>query len=224
MIEIGLGGKPLTRTVEGRERYPVRVRYMRELRGSIEDLGRVLVPTRTGAQIPLEQLARIEYVRGPQVIKSEDTFLLGYVIFDKKDGMAEVDVVEQVDRYLKEKIATGDLVLTAGVSYSFAGSFESQVRANKRLSLVLPLALFIIFLILYFQFKSTSTTLLVFSGIMVAWAGGFLMLWAYGQPGFLDFTVFGVNMRDLFQVHPINLSVAVWVGSWHSLALPRTTV
>ena len=185
---------------------------MRELRGSIEDLGRVLVPTRTGAQIPLEQLAEIIYVRGPQVIKSEDTFLVGYVIFDKQDGTAEVDVVEEADRYLKDRIASGELVLPDGVSYSFAGSFENQVRANKRLIVVLPLALFIIFLILYFQFKSVSTTLLVFSGIIVAWAGGFLMLWAYGQPGFLDFPVFGVNMRDLFQVGPVNLSVAVWVG------------
>ncbi len=212
VIEVGLGGKPLTRTVEGRERYPVRVRYMRELRGSIEELGRVLVPTRTGAQIPLEQLTDIRYVRGPQMIKSEDTFLVGYVIFDKQEGAAEVDVVQQADRYLKNRIASGELVLPASVSYSFAGSFENEVRANKRLSIVLPLALFIIFLILYFQFKSTSTTLLVFSGIMVAWAGGFLILWAYGQPGFLDFSVFGVNMRDLFQVGPVNLSVAVWVG------------
>ena len=77
---------------------------------------------------------------------------------------------------------------------------------------ILPLALFIIFLILYFQFKRVSTTLLVFSGIIVAWAGGFIMIWLYGQSWFLDFSVLGVNMQDLFQVHPINLSVAVWVG------------
>ena len=77
---------------------------------------------------------------------------------------------------------------------------------------MLPLALFIIFLILYFQFKSIPTTLLVFSGIFVAWAGGFILIWMYGQPWFLDFSVFGVNMRQLFQVHTINLSVAVWVG------------
>ena len=77
---------------------------------------------------------------------------------------------------------------------------------------MLPLALFLIFLILYFQFKQVPTTLLVFSGIVVAWAGGFLMIWAYGQDWFLDFDVFGVNMRELFQVHTINLSVAIWVG------------
>ena len=98
------------------------------------------------------------------------------------------------------------------MSYRFSGSYENQIRAQKTLSVVLPLALFLIFLILYFQFKQVPTTLLVFSGIIVAWAGGFLMIWAYGQDWFLDFAVFGVNMRDLFQVHPINLSVAIWVG------------
>ena len=134
---------------------------------SMESLMQVLVPTRDGAQIPLTQVASIEYVRGPQVIKSEDTFLVGYVIFDKKPQFAEVDVVEQAARYLKSRIDTGELVLPAGVSYTFAGSYENQVRASKRLRIVLPLALMIIFLILYFQFKSTSTTLLVFSGILV---------------------------------------------------------
>jgi Cu(I)/Ag(I) efflux system membrane protein CusA/SilA len=77
---------------------------------------------------------------------------------------------------------------------------------------VVPLALFVIFMILYLQFKSVMTTFMVFSGIIVAWGGGFLMIWAYAQPWFLDFSVFGVNMRGLFQVHPINLSVAIWVG------------
>jgi Cu(I)/Ag(I) efflux system membrane protein CusA/SilA len=74
------------------------------------------------------------------------------------------------------------------------------------------LALLIIFLILYLQFHSASTSLLIFSGIAVAWSGGFLMIWLYAQPWFLNFDVFGVNMRDLFQMHPINLSVAIWVG------------
>ncbi|MDY7036180.1 MAG: efflux RND transporter permease subunit, partial [Thermodesulfobacteriota bacterium] len=82
----------------------------------------------------------------------------------------------------------------------------------KKLMVVLPLALFVIFMILYFQFKSVSITALVFSGVIVAWAGGFILLWFYGQSWFMDFTVFGNNMRDFFQVHPINLSVAVWVG------------
>ncbi len=212
VIEIALGGRQITTTVEGRERYPVRVRYMREFRDSIEEIGRILVPAPDGAQIPISQLAEIRYVRGPQVIKSEDTFLIGYVLFDKRKGWAEVDVVEQAQAYLNEKMASGEFELPAGVSTTFAGSYENQVRSEKKLMVVLPLALFIIFLILYFQFKSVLTTLLVFSGILVAWAGGFILIWLYAQPWFMDFTVFANHMRDFFQVHPINLSVAVWVG------------
>ncbi|MBN2595107.1 MAG: efflux RND transporter permease subunit, partial [Sedimentisphaerales bacterium] len=179
----------------------------------IETMGKILIPAKSGKQqIPITELAEIRYVRGPQVIKSEDTFLTGYVLFDMRPGNAEVNVVEDCQRYLQSKIDDGELVLPRGVSYTFAGSYENQIRAQKKLAVVLPLALFIIFLILYFQFKSVPTTLLVFSGIFVAWAGGFILIWLYGRPWFLDFSVFGVNMRQLFQVHTINLSVAVWVG------------
>ncbi|NQT62518.1 MAG: efflux RND transporter permease subunit [Candidatus Marinimicrobia bacterium] len=212
VIEVAIGGKHITSTIEGRERYPVRVRYLRELRDNIESLENILVPAPDGTQIPIGQLASINYVRGPQVIKSEDTFLVGYVLFDKKDGWAEVDVVEQAHRFLQNKIETGDLVIPPGVSYTFAGSYENQIRASQKLRIILPLALFIIFLILYFQFHKVSTTLIVFSGIIVAWAGGFLMIWLYSQNWFLNFSFAGINMRILFQVHPINLSVAVWVG------------
>jgi len=212
VIEVAIGGRQLTTTVEGRERYPVRVRYARELRDDIENLDRILVPASNGAQIPLIQLADINYVRGPQAIKSEDTFLVGYVLFDKEADQAEVDVVERSAAYLKDKIAQGELTVPPGVSYTFAGNYENQVRSQKTLSIVLPLALFVIFLIIYLQFRSAITTVLVFSTIIVAWSGGFLLIWLYGQPWFLDFTFLGTNMRELFQVHPINLSVAIWVG------------
>lgn len=212
VIEVAIGGRRVTTTVEGRERYPVRVRYARELRDEVETLGRILVPAPTGQQIPLEQLAEVRYVRGPQVIKSEDTFLLGYVLFDMKPGNAEVDVVEECQRFLEDKIEAGALVLPPGVSYTFAGSYENQVRSQKTLMVVLPLALFVIFLILYFQFRSVITTSLVFSGILIAWSGGFIMLWMYGQSWFMNFELFDTDMRTLFQVHQINLSVAVWVG------------
>ncbi len=212
VIEVAIGGKTVTQTVEGRERYPVRVRYQRELRDSIETLGQVLVAAPDGTQVPLAQVAQIVYTPGPQVIKSEDTFLVGYVLFDKKPGYAEVDVVEHAQAFLKQKQAEGELALPAGVSYSFAGNYENQIRSQQTLAVVLPVALGVIFLILYLQFRSTITTVLVFSGIIVAWAGGFLMVWLYGQPWFLNFELMGMPMRSLFQVHPINLSVAVWVG------------
>jgi Cu(I)/Ag(I) efflux system membrane protein CusA/SilA len=212
VIEVAIGGRRITTTVEGRERFPVRVRYLRELRDSIESLERILVPAPNGAQIPLIQLAQIDYIRGPQVIKSEDTFLIGYVLFDMKPGYAEVDVVEQADAYLQEKMASGELRLPAGVSFTFAGTYENQVRSEKKLMVVLPLALFIIFMILYLQFKSVLTTGLVFTGILVAWSGGFIMIWFYAQPWFLDWSIFDTSLRELFQAHPINLSVAIWVG------------
>jgi len=212
VIEIAIGGKKLTTTVEGRERYPVRVRYPRELRDSIEALGRILVPAADGSQIPLTQLAEIRYLRGPQVIKSEDTFLVGYVVFDKKPGYAEVDVIEQCQAFLKAKTEARQFNIPKGVSYRFAGAYENQLRATKKLMYVVPIALFAIFIILYLQFRSSITASLIFSGVFVAWSGGFLMLWLYAQPWFLDFSVMGMNLRELFQAHPINLSVAVWVG------------
>ncbi len=212
VIEVAIGGKTVTTTVEGRERYPVRVRYLRELRDSIEAIEGILVAAPDGTQLPLRELARIEYVRGPQMIKSEDTFLVGYVIFDKQQGYAEVDVVEQADAYLKDRMEAGELNLPAGVSYAFTGSYENQVRAAKKLGVVLPVALFAIWLILYFQFRRIGSTLLVFSGILFAWSGGFILIWLYGQNWFLDVSPFGHDLRELFQIGTINMSVAVWVG------------
>jgi Cu(I)/Ag(I) efflux system membrane protein CusA/SilA len=329
VVEIAIGGMKLTTTVEGRERYPVRVRYMRELRDTIEGLRKILVTAADGTQIPIAQLlerqVNIEldekaaarhgidaatvadlirrellasgideddlqagaeipfpirvrrrdeftgkadelrslevqtasgnqipvsdllelgyprepwYKRGPMVIKSEDTQLVGYVLFDMKPGCAEVDAVEAAQSYLAGKEedfrkAYSDAVAEArsesreltdeevaslpglnrrGCTYVFAGNYENQIRSQRTLMVVLPLALFVIFMILFFQFRAASTTLMVFSGILVAWSGGFIMLWLYGQDWFLNFSLFGTSMRDLFQVHPINLSVAVWVG------------
>ena len=212
VIEVAIGGRQLTTTVEGRERYPVRVRYQRERRDEIEQLGTILVPTRGGVQVPLGQLAEVRYTPGPQNIKSEDTFLVAYVLFDKRPGVAEVTAVEEAQAFLRDEIESGAYELPAGVSYRFAGNYENQQRAEAKLRVVLPLALLIIFLILYLQFRSTLTTAIVFSAVFVAWSGGFLMLWLYGLEGFLDFDVLGKNMAELFAVGPLNLSVAVWVG------------
>lgn len=211
-IQAAIGGMKMTETVEGRERYSVRVRYPRELRSDPDILGRVLLSTPTGTEIPLRQVAEIQYVQGPQSIKSEDGFLVGYVLFDREKDYSEVTVVQNAQNLLNEKIQSGELVVPAGISYKFAGNYEQQVRASKRLSIVVPIALLVIFLILYFEFKSVAVTSMVFSGVFVAFAGGFIMMWLYGQPWFMDFEVFGTNMRDLFQMHTVNLSVAVWVG------------
>ncbi|UCD61937.1 MAG: efflux RND transporter permease subunit [Flavobacteriaceae bacterium] len=212
VLEVAVGGMILTQTVEGRERYGVRVRYPRELRENPMDIKNIYVPVAKGSPVPLNELVNIRYEKGPQVIKSEDTFLVGYVLFDKLDGFAEVDVVENAQDLIRQKIDSGELVVPKGINYQFTGTYENQLRAEKTLSVVVPLAILIIFLILYFQFRSVTTSLMVFSGIAVAFAGGFLMIWCYGQDWFLNFNFFGENMRQLFQMHPINLSVAVWVG------------
>jgi Cu(I)/Ag(I) efflux system membrane protein CusA/SilA len=146
------------------------------------------------------------------MIRSEDTFLTAYITFGPRPGLAEVDVVEQVRDFLNARVESGQLVVPSGVSWKFAGNYEHQLRAARTLKIILPVSLMIIFLILYFQFRSAATTLIVFSGIAVAWAGAFVMIYFYGQDWFGNFQVFGVNMRQLFQLHAINLSVAVWVG------------
>ena len=212
VLSIALGGMTQTRTVEGRERYPVRVRYMREERDSVEAMKRVLVSTPGGEQVPLEELATFRYVHGPQMIKSEDTFLTSYVLFDRQRDVAEVEAVHAARDFLAEKIASGELEVPPGVSYAFAGSYENQVRSEKRLMILVPLALGVIFILLYLQFRRVVTSFIIWSGVAVAVSGGFLLIWLYGQPWFLSFTILGEPMRDLFQVGTVNLSVAVWIG------------
>ena len=212
VLKVAVGGMVLTETIEGRERYGLRVRYPRELRANPSDLKNIYIPVGKGNQVPLSELATIRYEQGPQVIKSEDTFLVGHVLFDKLDGFAEVSVVENAQALIQQKIDSGNLIVPKGINYKFTGTYENQLRAEETLSIVVPLALVIIFLILCFQFRSVTTSLMVFTGIAVAFSGGFIMIWLYGQDWFLNFNFLGENVRDLFQMHPINLSVAVWVG------------
>ncbi|NNC95352.1 MAG: efflux RND transporter permease subunit [Chitinophagales bacterium] len=211
-IQAAIGGMAMTTTVEGRERYKVRLRYPREFRSDPESLRKVLISTPTGIQIPLGDLVEIKYQQGPQSIKSENGFLVGYVLFDKEDGFAETDVVFTARDHLAELIANNDLIIPAGISYKFTGNYEQQVRANKRLAVVLPISLLLIFLILYFHFGSATTSIMVFSGVFVAFSGGFMMLWLYGEAWFLNFDLFGNNLRDIFNMGTVNLSIAVWVG------------
>ena len=212
IIEIAIGGISATTTVEGRERYPVRVRYARELRDTQEELEKILVPASEGAQVPLAQLATIRYVAGPQEIKSEDTFLVSYVLFDKLPGHAEVDVVEAAQRLLEERRLAGALSFPPNTHIKFSGTYENQLSFHKRFVVVLPVSLLLIFLILYFHFRNTTITTLIFGQIAVAWAAGFIGLWLAAQPWFLDFSIFDHNLRAVFNLREYNLSVAVWVG------------
>ena len=212
IIEIAIGGRTITETVEGRERYPVRVRYPRELRDHPDRMADILVDTASGAPVPLGDLAEIHYVRGPQMIRSEDGRLVAYVMFDRAPGVGEVEAVESVRMALDRAVERGELTLPDGVSFDFAGSYENAVRARARLAMVVPIALLTIFALLYLQFRSTLTSLMVFSGVAVALAGGFVLIGAWSLPGFLDVELLGASLRDVFGPSPMNLSVAVWVG------------
>lgn len=212
VIETALGGVEVSEFVQGRERYPIRVRYQRERRDHLEAIDDIMVASPDGAQIPLGQLGSLFISRGPMVIKSEDGFLLGYVLFDKRPGFADVDVVRDARLHLESLRDQGLLSLPAGVHLSFVGSFQQQERAEETLMVILPVTFLIIFILLYLQFHSLSHSILVFVGVFVAWAGGFQMLWLFQQSGFLNVELFDTNMRDLFNMSPTNLSVAVWVG------------
>lgn len=189
VIEVAIGGENLTTSVEGRERYPIRVRYPRELRDNLEELQRVLVPAANGANVPINQVADIHYTLGPQEIKSENTLLVGYVTLNTRDR-DEVSVVEDADALIQSKIQSGELKFPPGYYYQWAGQFENQVRAMNRLTLLIPVCLLLDFVLLYLGFNRWWIALLVFAGVIVSASGGFLMLLFYG----------------------FNLSVAVWVG------------
>ncbi len=207
VIQTALGGQTVTRTIEGRERFAVRVRYPREERDSVEAIGRVRVSTPMGEEIPLEQLATLEYVRGPQVIKSEDSFPTAYVLFDKEVDVAEVEAVEAARARLEAAIDADLIERPAGVTFSFAGTYENQVRSEHRLGLLVPVTIALVFMLLYLQFRRSTVALTILTGVAVALSGGIILLWLWGHLPFVP-----ESIAQLLGLGPMNLSVAVWVG------------
>jgi Cu(I)/Ag(I) efflux system membrane protein CusA/SilA len=190
----------------------VRVRFPRDLRDSPDAIGSLPVQTPTGAQIPLRDLAAVRYSQGPVEIRSENGQLVHYVLFDKAAGADAGSAFANVQQRLHDRIAAGALVVPAGMSYEFTGTYRQQVEAFSRLRYTVALSFVLIFGLLYLQFRSWKASLLIFSGILVALAGGFLLLWLYGQPWFLHLNVFGEDLRTLLGIRPVHLSVAVWIG------------
>ncbi len=184
IIEAAIGGANVTMTVEGRERYPINVRYARDLREDMDSLKRILVPTPMGAQIPLEQLAKIEVTTGPSMIKNENGLLAGIVYVDVADRNLG-DYVGEARRVIAEKVR-----LPAGYSIGWAGSYQYLLRAEERLRVVVPLTILIILVLMYLSLKSVGRSLLVMLTVPFSLVGGILLL------AFLDY----------------NLSIAVWVG------------
>ena len=189
IIEIAIGGMNIMESVEGREPYPIRVRYLREFREDIPELEKILVLSSTGAQMPLAQVLTIKSVLGPQEIKGERGLLVGYLTMNTRDR-DEVSVVEDAEAVLQSAVRDGLLKLPAGYYWEWSGQFENQVRATKRMSILVPVTMFIMFVMLYLGFKRWWIAPIIFFSILVAAAGGFIMLPLWG----------------------LNPSIAVWVG------------
>jgi copper/silver efflux system protein len=184
VIQSALGGENVTQTIEGRERYPVNVRYARDFRDDLPALQRVLVRTPSGATIPLGQLAQVTLTTGPAMVRDEDAQLAGYVYVDT----ATTDIGGYVDA-AKAAIAR-DVKLPAGYTLQWTGQYEFQVRARERLKILVPIVFFIIFMLLYMTFHSASEATIVMLSVVYAMTGGVILQWILGY----------------------NFSVAVWVG------------
>jgi Cu(I)/Ag(I) efflux system membrane protein CusA/SilA len=189
VIEMSLGGVNIMESVEGRERYPIRIRLARDFREDVEAIQRINVPSASGAQVPLAQLATIETVLGPQEIKGERGLLVGYVTMNTRDR-DEVSVVNDAEAVLQQAVRDGRLQVPPGYYWEWSGQFENQVRATARMRILVPITLGIMFIMLYLGFARWWIAPVIFFGVLVSASGGFIMLALWG----------------------VNLSVAVWVG------------
>ena len=174
VIMSAIGGMNVTQTVEGLERYPVNVRYQRELRDNIEDLKRVLIPTPSGAQIPISQVANIEIKKGPPAIKSENARRTAWIYVDLKD----IDVGTYVDN--AKKIVDAKIKFPSGYSIVWSGQYEYMQRAQQRLRLVVPVTLLIIFLLLYLNFRNFTESLIVMLSLPFSLVGGIWLMFILG--------------------------------------------
>lgn len=211
--QIALAGKETGTVILGRERFNIRLRFAKDVRQSPESIKNLRLDTPQGARVPLHELAKVEFRLGPQAIKSEQSFKVSYVSFDVINGVEYVDAISKIDDEINQQIALGTITMPDGIQLSFKGNFENQLRAEKRLKVLVPLTLVIIFLILYIQFKSAAISLMIFSGVFVAWAGGFILLGFFASDFFSSVSFFGFNsLQELFGIEAVALSIAVWVG------------
>ena len=173
-IQSGIGGDNIAENVEGRERYPVNVRYNRDFRDDIPELERVVIATPSGAQIPISEVAKISFSRGPSMIRDEEAQLTGYVYFN----LTTADYggfVQRASQLLRAKLA-----LPAGYTYTWSGEYEFELRAKERLEVILPIVFFVIFMLLYMIFHSASEAALLFFPVLFSLVGGLLLQWALG--------------------------------------------
>ncbi len=183
-VESGIGGMNVAENIEGRRRYPINVRYQRDFRDNVEELSRVLIATPSGAQIPISEVAKISFSRGPAMIRDEDGQLTGYVYMDLNTSDYG-GFVDQASNMLRQK-----LQLPAGYTYQWSGEYEFQLRAKERMKLILPVVFFVIFMLLYMVFHSLTEAMVLIFPTFYAMTGGLILQWLLGY----------------------NFSVAVWVG------------
>jgi copper/silver efflux system protein len=173
-VSSGIGGENIVENIEGRERYPVNVRYNRDFRDDIPALNRIVIATPTGAQIPLSEVATISFSRGPSMIRDEEAQLTGYVYFNLTTSDYG-GFVARADRLLRAKLS-----VPAGYSYSWSGEFELEQHAKQRLELILPLVFFVIFMLLYLVFRSVAEAAMLLFPAFFALVGGLLLQWVLG--------------------------------------------
>lgn len=190
VIESALGGMNLTQTVEGRERYPIRIRYQRDLRERIDDLPRLPVVTPEGEVVPLETLAKMTTTWGPGMISSEDARLVAHIAFAPSGMAGDLETVEAVNKQLREDQASGALMLPTGYALLPVGSFQNQIEANQRLMVLIPIVIVVDLLIIYLNFRNLPLTLIIFSQIPIAIFGGMI----------------GLGLFD------VEMNTAIWIG------------
>ena len=183
-VESGIGGMNVAENIEGRQRYPINVRYQRDFRDNLQELRRVLIATPSGAQIPISEVATVSFSRGPAMIRDEDGQLTGYIYIDL-NTTDYGGFVNQASQMLRQK-----LQLPAGYTYQWSGEYEFQLRAKERLKIILPVVFFVIFLLLYMVFHSITEAMVLIFPTFYAMTGGLILQWLLGY----------------------NFSVAVWVG------------
>jgi len=202
VVEAAVGGVTATTTVEGRERYPIRVRYLRNLREHIDELKDLPVVAHTGDVVPLEKLADVSTTWGPGAINSENGRLVAHVSFAPSGVTGDLETVDAVMKSLRGSRKAGDLEFPAGnFELEGVGSFQNQIEANRRLLWLVPLVIVINLLIIYLQFRQVPITLAIFSGIPVAFGGGMILLGLTGTEmntavwvGFI--ALFGIAVDD----------------------------
>ncbi len=211
-VEALIGGRPLTTMLEGLERYAVRVRYPQGRLAHPDDIGRLWITVDADRKIPLREVADISFEIGPQMIRSENGVPAQFLTFAPAPGVDEDRVIAAIESALRQAIADGELEVPPGTYWRFAGSFQNRQRAEQYLRLIIPVALLIIVLLLFWQFRNMTNVLIVGTTFLTAFAAAMIFLGMAQHPGFMDFSVGGANLREMFHLEGLNLNIAVWIG------------